>query len=72
MKNCDDEQSADMFVQSCQRLCDQVYEEGQELDLAQEAELGNMVKRAMLYKVGKLDHSMCKCCCVERFARRGL
>ena len=26
----------------------------------------------MLYKVGKLDHSLCNCCWVTKFARKGL
>lgn len=31
MKNCDDEQGADRFVQECQHLCDQVYESNSDL-----------------------------------------
>ena len=26
----------------------------------------------MLYKVGKIDYSFCNCCCVARFAEKGV
>lgn len=32
MKNCEDEPSADQFVQDCQRKCDSIYEKDTELD----------------------------------------
>ena len=34
--------------------------------------MGQQVKRALLYKVGKIDHSLCKCCCVNKFHHKGL
>ena len=56
----------------CQRACESVYEAGNELTEKQEQELEDLVQRAMLYKVGKIDHSLCNCCCVSKFQGKGL
>ena len=70
MKNCKDEASADEFVQKCQSMCDSVYERGSELTKGQEDELADTIYRAMLYKVGKIDNSLCNCCCINDFSKK--
>ena len=72
MKNCDDEPSADKFVTDCQKVCDSVYEQGNDLSPQKEEELHKLIYQAMLYKVGKIDYSLCDCCCVAQFRRKGL
>jgi len=67
MKNCNDEASADNFVQECQKLCDQVYKGKGDLSQEQETQLVQRVKHAMLYRVGKIDHCLCNCCFVKKF-----
>ena len=71
MKNCEDEPAADKFVTDCQKICDSIYEAGSELSPAQEKDLHRIIYQAMLYKVGKIDTSLCGCCCVTRFTKRG-
>ena len=36
-----------------------------------EMELEEVIYRAMLYKVGKINHCFGKCCCVTKFQGRG-
>lgn len=67
MKNCQDEPYADMFVKDCQKVCDAVYEHNREFTEEMENELQGTIYRAMLYKVGQIDHSFCGCCCVNKF-----
>ena len=71
MKHCDDEPAADKFVTTCQKVCDSVYEHDSDLNDAEIADITAEIYKAMLYKVGKIDYSLCGCCCVTRFDRKG-
>ena len=39
MKNCNDEPYADKFVKDCQKMCDSIYENGNEFTEEMESEL---------------------------------
>ena len=71
MKQCDDEESADQFVTKCQKYCDAVYERMADLNDEQQEDLEREIFNAMLYKVGKIDYSLCNACCISRFNHKG-
>lgn len=52
-------------------MCDKIYEDNQEFTDEMETDLQATIYRALLYKVGKIDHSFCKCCCMTKFRGRG-
>ena len=72
MKNCDDEPSADDFVQRCQFFSDKVYERDEPLTEMERLDLRERVANVMMYKVGKIDYSFCNCCCVVNFRGMGI
>ena len=43
MKNCDDEPSADKFVTDCQKVCDSVYEQDNDLSPQKEEEIHKLI-----------------------------
>ena len=69
---CDDKPYSDELVAYGQRYCDDVFDRNEELTSDKIKSITAVLYKAMVYKVGKIDLSLCSGCCEKRFSSSGV
>ena len=68
---CDDKNYSEELVAYGQRYCDDVFDRQEDLTPEQVKGITEVLYKAMIYKVGKIDMSLCSGCCEKRLTSSG-
>ena len=69
---CNDKPYSEELVAYGQRYCDDVYDRNEDLTTENLKSITSVLYKAMIYKVGKIDLSLCSSCCEKRFSSSGV
>ena len=69
---CDDKPYSDELVAYGSKYADDVYDHNKDLTPEQVKDITAVLQKAMIYKVAKIDLSLCSGCCESKFSSHGL